>query len=104
MSIRLIDVKTLRLKSFNSSATPPYAILSHTWVEDEEVSFEDMFQIAENPNYPATQRSGYRKIEETCRLAKRSELEYVWVDTCCIDKSSSTELSEAINSIHFQYK
>ncbi|KAH0429950.1 hypothetical protein CcaCcLH18_08095 [Colletotrichum camelliae] len=104
MSIRLIDIKTLRLKSFNSAKAPPYAILSHTWVEDEEISFQEMCQISENPNHPAANMSGYRKIEETCRLATNHGLEYAWVDTCCIDKSSSAELSEAINSMFRWYR
>ncbi|KAK2740218.1 hypothetical protein CKAH01_18611 [Colletotrichum kahawae] len=104
MSIRLIDVKTLRLKSFNSQKAPPYAILSHTWVEDEEVSFQEMCEIADNLSHPATTRSGYRKIEETCHQATKHGLEYVWVDTCCIDKSSSAELSEAINSMFRWYR
>ncbi|KAF4830427.1 Vegetative incompatibility protein HET-E-1 [Colletotrichum tropicale] len=104
MSIRLIDVETLRLKSFNTRKTPPYAILSHTWVEDEEVSFEEMRQIAENPNHPARRKSGYRKIRETCRQVRVLRLGYAWVDTCCIDKSSSAELSEAINSMFRWYR
>ncbi|KAF5515376.1 Vegetative incompatibility protein HET-E-1 [Colletotrichum siamense] len=97
MSIRLIEVETLRLKSFNSSKPPPYAILSHTWVEDEE-------QIAENPSHPATRTSGYYKIQKTCCQAWEHGLEYAWVDTCCIDKSSSAELSEAINSMFRWYR
>lgn len=105
MSIRLIDVKTLRLKSFNSQKAPPYAILSHTWVEDEEVSFQEMCRIAEEPSHPATRKSGYRKIWETCRVSLIAhKLDYAWVDTCCIDKSSSAELSEAINSMFKWYR
>ncbi|KAF3806633.1 Vegetative incompatibility protein HET-E-1 [Colletotrichum gloeosporioides] len=104
MSIRLIDVQTLRLKSFNSQKAPPYAVLSHTWVEDEEVSFQEMCQMAVEPNHPATRTSGYRKIWETCRVSLSYGLNYAWVDTCCIDKSSSAELSEAINSMFRWYR
>lgn len=104
MSIRLIDVQTLRLKSFNSQKAPPYAVLSHTWVEDEEVSFQEMCQIAEEPGHLATQKSGYRKIWETCRVSLAYGIDYAWVDTCCIDKSSSAELSEAINSMFNWYR
>jgi hypothetical protein len=32
-----------------------------------------------------------------------NKLEWAWVDTCCIDKKSSAELSEAINSMYAWY-
>jgi hypothetical protein len=97
--MRLINCETLELEEFFGSNIPRYAILSHTW-GDEEVTFAHL---------PLTQhatksRAGYRKIEYTCRQAQQDGLEYSWVDTCCIDKSSSTELSEAINSMYAWYK
>ncbi|KAJ9602147.1 hypothetical protein H2200_013267 [Cladophialophora chaetospira] len=61
-------------------------------------SFKDM----ENNN--AASKKGYQKIKMTCQLARYAGLDYVWVDTCCIDKSSSAELSEAINSMFRWYQ
>ncbi|KAH8685328.1 hypothetical protein BGZ61DRAFT_303407, partial [Ilyonectria robusta] len=53
---------------------------------------------------PATKlKAGYLKIEQTCKEARKRGLRYVWVDTCCIDKTSSAELSEAINSMFRWY-
>ncbi|KAK3312934.1 heterokaryon incompatibility protein-domain-containing protein, partial [Apodospora peruviana] len=75
-----------------------YAILSHTW-EHEEVTFEDIKNLE-----LAKTKAGWDKIEQTCRLAVDWNLQYAWVDTCCIDKSSSAELSEAINSMFQWYK
>ncbi|KAK0641291.1 heterokaryon incompatibility protein-domain-containing protein [Cercophora newfieldiana] len=76
-----------------------YAILSHTWEEDE-VTFNDMKDLA-----VARAKAGWSKIENTCRLAREQwNLDHAWVDTCCIDKSSSAELSEAINSMFEWYK
>lgn len=75
---------------------PAYAILSHTWGEDE-VSFQDM----QAPT--VTEKRGYAKIEYSCERALQDGLSYVWVDTCCIDKTSSAELSEAINSMMAWY-
>lgn len=46
------------------------------------------------------EKKGYAKIEQTCRLAAKDEIGYCWVDTCCIDKSSSAELTESINSMY----
>ncbi|KAI4677366.1 uncharacterized protein J4E88_007174 [Alternaria novae-zelandiae] len=90
--MRLINCSTLKLKEFFGTNIPRYAILSHTW-GDEEVSFAD-FTTGQH-----TVRSGYQKILFTCQQATKDGIGYAWVDTCCIDKSSSAELSEAINSM-----
>lgn len=94
--MRLINTKTLTLEEFIDQP-PPYAVLSHTW-SDDEVSFEE---FASDPTSARVRgRKGYVKIQKACQLAINSGLRYVWVDTCCIDKSSSSELSEAINSMY----
>lgn len=78
---------------------PPYAILSHTWgTEDDEVNFSDI------NDGRGTTKPGYRKIEFCAEQAARDDLEFFWVDTCCIDKSSSAELAEAINSMFRWYR
>ena len=59
---------------------------------------------ARDPAHPSRQISGYRKIQQTCEIACAQGIEYAWVDTCCIDKSSSAELSEAINSMFQWYQ
>jgi Heterokaryon incompatibility protein (HET) len=95
--MRLINTQTLELQYFIGSKIPQYAILSHTW-EDDEITFQEM-----STKTPDTRRKkGYLKIEQTCELARRERLKYAWVDTCCIDKTSSSELTEAINSM-FQW-
>jgi len=78
---------------------PPYAILSHTWgSDDEEVTFEDITKgIADG-------KTGYEKIRFCGEQARRDGLQYFWIDTCCIDRSSSTELQEAINSMVRWYR
>ncbi|KAK7468953.1 hypothetical protein VKT23_003452 [Stygiomarasmius scandens] len=96
--MRLLHTTTLRLKEF-SSCVPPYAILSHTW-EDDEVLFRDIqYAVPEMK----TRKAGYRKIENACKRAHESGFDYIWIDTCCIDKESSAELSEAINSMYEYY-
>ncbi|KAK4188129.1 heterokaryon incompatibility protein-domain-containing protein [Podospora australis] len=92
----LIDTESLQLKEFLNPRLARYAILSHTWT-DEEVSFQEFANLSS-----AKGKRGYGKIIETCRLARERDIPYAWVDTCCIDKSSSAELSEAINSM-FQW-
>ena len=78
---------------------PPYAILSHTWgKENEEVTFQDLTQGV------GKSKVGYDKIRFCEEQARRDGLQYFWVDTCCIDKSNNTELSEAINSMFRWYR
>lgn len=95
--MRLINTQTLKIEErFNN--IPPYAILSHTWGEGE-VTLGDWGNLDE-----AKKKKGYRKIELTCQQAARDGLQYAWVDTNCIDKTSSAELSEAINSMFAWYR
>lgn len=99
----LIDVETRRLAEFVGRGVPSYAILSHTWVNGQEVTFQEMRSPAAlHPT--ASSKSGWQKIDRTCRQAAEDGLKYAWVDTCCIDKSSSAELSEAINSMFRWYR
>ncbi|WAO95884.1 HET domain-containing protein [Fusarium falciforme] len=97
--MRLINTKTLQLEEFNEDNRPLYAILSHTW-GDQEVTFQHMQDDRSHHSWKA----GYRKIAQTCKVALNSGIGYAWVDTCCIDKTSSAELSEAINSMFRWYE
>ena len=76
---------------------PPYAILSHTWGCDE-VTFEDLEKDI------GRSKAGYHKIEFCEKQAARDKLDYFWVDTCCINKSSSTELTSSLNSMFRWYR
>jgi hypothetical protein len=98
----LIDTATLRLREVidPEEAGVRYAILSHTWGSpQEEVSFRDFADLKQ-----ARSKAGFAKIEKTCEIARSQGIQYAWVDTCCIDKSSSAELSEAINSMFMWYR
>jgi len=95
--MRLINAKTYELREFFDHDIPLYAILSHTWGPDE-VSLYDMQNLES-----ARRRQGFEKIQYTCQQAIRDGWDWAWVDTCCIDKTSSAELSEAINSMHRWY-
>lgn len=94
----LLHTSTLLLHEFVGANIPPYAILSHTWGSaEEEVSFRDM----QKDRVTAASKAGYTKVQKCCLKAAQDGYQYVWIDTCCIDKCSSAELSEAIN---FMYK
>jgi hypothetical protein len=78
---------------------PRYAILSHTWrLDGDEVTFEDLQSLS------AKSKAGYDKIRFCGAQAKKDGLQYFWVDTCCIKKSSSAELQEAITSMFEWYR
>ncbi|CAG9936164.1 unnamed protein product [Clonostachys rosea f. rosea IK726] len=99
----LINVHTYALEEFLSGdATPPYAILSHMWSRpaNAEVTFTEMRQ-----DLPSAQlKPCFAKISKSCEISKSHMLDYVWIDTCCIDKRSSADLSEAINSMYNYYR
>jgi len=84
------------LREFFTGNIPEFAILSHTWGL-EEVSFVEM----KKPKYReiAKRKAGFSKIKGCCVQAQKDGFEWAWVDSCCIDKRSSAELSEAINSM-----
>ena len=92
-----IEWPRLQFIDFNPDEIEPYAILSHTWGKNE-VLFTDVV------NGTAADRAAFPKVRYACGQALHDGLKYVWVDTCCIDKSSSAELSEAINSMFMWYR
>ncbi|EON68918.1 hypothetical protein W97_08176 [Coniosporium apollinis CBS 100218] len=94
----LISTESLALEFFVDPPKGSYAVLSHTW-DGGEVSFQEVKDLGN-----ARKKKGFAKIERTCELARRRNLPYAWVDTCCIDKSSSAELSETINSMFQWYR
>lgn len=79
--------------------TPRYAILSHRWGDDELT-----FQEASDPRSVDFELDGHKKVMEAAVKALEYQLEWIWCDTCCIDKLSSAELSEAINSMFRWYE
>lgn len=95
--MRLLNTISITLAEFFGDATPPYAILSHTW-EKEEVLLADL------QNGTAESKKGYAKLTGCCIKAAEQGFQWVWIDTCCIDKTSSAELSEAINSMYQWYE
>ncbi|RFU81841.1 hypothetical protein TARUN_350, partial [Trichoderma arundinaceum] len=96
--MRLLNTKSLDLEVFATNEEIRYAILSHTW-GSEEVTFVDLLQ-----NDRTAKAQGWDKISQSCGIAAHLGFDYIWIDTCCIDKSSSAELSEAINSMFQWYE
>jgi len=100
--MRLLELKSngnVSLTKDLINNIPPYAILSHTWGnDDDEVTFKDLTEDS------GKTKRGYDKILFCAAQALIDGLQYIWIDTCCIDKSSSAELQEAINSMFRWYR
>lgn len=99
-TMQFVDGNYLAEKEKQSKKAIPYAILSHRWLaEEDEVQFDDIMSLE-----AAGSKKGLVKIFQTCRLAKEQGLEFVWLDTCCINKGNPAELQESINSMYRWYQ
>ncbi|OSD04009.1 HET-domain-containing protein, partial [Trametes coccinea BRFM310] len=116
----LLDTSTGKLHYIVDPSWENYAILSHVWIAGKEQSFQDLQRLHEptpeeiwrsrvrpllggRPPQSALSRAS-EKIRECCAFARARGYRWLWVDTCCIDKTSSSELSEAINSMYKWYQ
>ncbi|KAF2823216.1 HET-domain-containing protein, partial [Ophiobolus disseminans] len=99
--LRLQNDGPFNLKEFIDGDIPHYAILSHTWDRSsDEVTFQDVHSDA--GDWKA--KKGYKKLIFLEQQARKDGLDYFWIDTCCINKESSAEHSEAINSMFRWYQ
>jgi hypothetical protein len=99
--MRLIRSKPgggFELRTFSNDLLPPYAILSHTWSEGQEITYDELV-TGKGKN-----KAGYDKIRFCGERAAKDGLQYFWVDTCCINKSTNDELSTALNSMFSWYQ
>ncbi|KAI1103391.1 HET-domain-containing protein [Jackrogersella minutella] len=99
------ETGVLRLVEKRANELPKYAIVSHTWEEDE-ITFEDIENGKANDisTKSIATLASLSKLRGACIQAAADGYEYIWIDTCCIDKRSSAELSEAINSMFVWYR
>ncbi|KAK3669523.1 hypothetical protein LTR78_010577 [Recurvomyces mirabilis] len=98
--MRLLRVENLECRDFGINEAPKYVVASHRWVKGCEVSLQDI-QDGRNK-----EKSGYRKVEEFAEFVRKHipSVEWLWVDTCCINKESAAELSEAVNLMFDWYR
>jgi hypothetical protein len=69
-------------EEFNETGIPNYAILSHTW-EKEEVSFAEVSIIFSSYSFSSIiPKAGYEKIRRFATVARESNFDYIWIDTC----------------------
>ncbi|KAI0145226.1 hypothetical protein GGR57DRAFT_307176 [Xylariaceae sp. FL1272] len=107
--MRLINTSTFHICTDSHSlfVDRGYAILSHRWT-GAEIEYQDF------PRHIAELRSNrdstlpllpieLNKIRDACRIARRKNIQWMWIDTCCIDKSNAVEYNESINSMFRWY-
>ncbi|KAI1456324.1 HET-domain-containing protein [Annulohypoxylon moriforme] len=104
--MHLLDVKTRRLRKNveekSGIAVEKYAILSHRWLaREDEILFQD---IESNDHTLLEKKLGLYKLTQCCKQAESDGLKYVWIDSCCVNRSDSTELQEVINSMYRYYE
>ncbi|KAK4907126.1 hypothetical protein LTR49_023821 [Elasticomyces elasticus] len=102
IEMRLIHTRDYTRKRFGS---PPakYAVLSHRWYADEkEVDYQKF--SSEDLTDKTQETDGLNKIRNACIKADEAELDWLWIDSCCIDKTSSTELNESLRSMFRWYR
>ena len=95
--MRLLNTSTLQFHEYFEPIIPDYAILSHRW-EAEELTYQEVL------HHQNVHKAGWNKVKQCCSFAASRGFDLVWIDTCCIDKTSSAELTEAINSMFRWYK
>jgi len=82
--MRLLNTSTYGLKTFYGDDIQPYAILSHTWLQDDqEVTFADITSTPQSANPSWAAKRGAAKIRFLCLQARNDGFEYAWIDTCC---------------------
>ena len=100
--MRMLDTTHFVFKEFSGLPTEPYAILSHCWnhqLGSEEITYQQV--LAKSYDYDSP---GWQKVLTACRIARSRGWRLLWMDTCCLDKTSSAELSETINSMYKFYE
>ncbi|CAN9263556.1 unnamed protein product [Alternaria alternata] len=101
--MRLLEIQhdgTIALTEdlMGAGKVPAYAILSHTWLPGQEVTFDEFKRGL------GRDKAGFDKIRFCAQQAQRDGLRYFWVDTCCINKADHVELQHAINSMFRWYQ
>lgn len=99
--MRLLNIDTLEFREFNADNVPPYLVTSHRW-SDDEATYKDVLKRRNESS------EGYKKIKGFCDVARKlngnlrrpaERSSWIWIDTCCINQNSSSEVSESINSM-----
>lgn len=105
--MRLLNVHSLKFRQFHDRSVPSYVIASHRWTtgeegEDREATFLDVQEGGDKKK----DTKGYKKVLDFAVYVKKhvAGVEWLWIDTCCINKQDAQETSESINSMFRWYR
>lgn len=109
--MRLLHTTEGHFKEYDNPLRIRYAILSHVWAKEgslnyPEKNYQDVLEAqrkCQGKGLDVFKQLGSKKIEKACELARRHGFDYIWIDSCCINRDSGTELPEAINSMYKWY-
>lgn len=100
--MRLLNVYSLEFSNFQPQMLPPYAAASHRWniSPDFEVSLRDFREGR------ASSKPGFQKLQSFCNFVKTQlkDIQWLWMDTCCINQENHHEVSKAVNSMFKWYQ
>ena len=98
VTMRLLHTSTKKIREFADDAAPPYAVLSHTW-GDDEVTLDDL-----SGAFYSRKDAYHKKIKGACARSIADGLDWIWIDTCCVDRTDATDLARAVRSAFSRYK
>lgn len=98
--MRLLNARTFEFAEYHRGKTPKYAILSHRWVSGFEATIKDIRKRRNVDNL------GYQKVKGFAKYIRENvpSVDWLWIDTCCINKENAAELSEAVNLMFDWYR
>ncbi|KAI0823774.1 hypothetical protein BC628DRAFT_478124 [Trametes gibbosa] len=104
---RFLDTHTGEFRWINDPSTVTYAILSHRWDEKGEQTFPEVEELRKELSGTDSLLAHPKlsaKIKGICKVAREAGYQLIWIDSCCIDKTKSAELAEALNSMFELYR
>ncbi|USP76565.1 HET-domain-containing protein [Curvularia clavata] len=110
--------------TFRMNDLPRYVIFSHRWLSQNEhggdVTFKEFNDSEDQIRQAAAIRNPEKRKAEIERLGLRTPAfdkllravevarglwaSHIWIDSCCINRDNSSELTEALNSMYRYYK
>lgn len=102
--MRLIEIETQQFREFAEFETPPYAVFSHHW-SNNEVTYQT-FEERKREAWTGQTNNGFEKVLGFSKFVSthRPDIHFLWIDSCCINQWNAVELSEAINSMFRWYQ
>ncbi|KAL1941954.1 hypothetical protein VTO73DRAFT_6484 [Trametes versicolor] len=112
--MRLLDISQfpkLKFCEVTDLNKARYAVLSHVWNKEKdeggfipEPTFQEVAEVVLQHYGVLPEEPKFDKLRSFCQVAHTHGYKLAWADMCCIDKTSSAEVSEAIASMFYWYR